>query len=61
MPHCPQNSQSHRRADNARGGAYECHQFTSVGFLAYFAVGIANSAPLLMLDDQRCITDFWRV
>jgi DNA-binding MurR/RpiR family transcriptional regulator len=28
---------------------------------AYFAVGIANSAPLPMLDAQRCITDFWRV
>ena len=25
---------------------------------AYFAVGIANSAPLPMLAGQRCMTDF---
>ncbi len=29
--------------------------------LAYLAVGIANSAPLPMLDDQRCMIDFCRV
>jgi len=27
----------------------------------YFAVGIANSAPLGVLSGQRCMIDFWRV
>ena len=28
------------------------------GLRGYFAVGIANSAPLAVLSAQRCITDF---
>ncbi|XQU70421.1 hypothetical protein OJJOAM_003210 [Cupriavidus sp. H18C1] len=32
--------------------------FVAVCGAPYFAVGIANSAPLPMLCGQRCITDF---
>ena len=44
-----------------RTEAAEERDYPQGGNPTYFDVGITNSAPLAMVDGQRCITDFCRV